>query len=124
MLLADVAAFLSNVAILLRSEDHGSDKAFHALSDMHSMFASSSALGAARKKARFPLAGPKLLFYASNLGRMSRARLLARLEAYRTRLEQEKEQDSALKKGSLDPLVLGHQREAGPQPVAKIEEIA
>lgn len=124
MLLADVAAFLSNAAILVNSEDHGSDKAFLALSDMHAMFASSSTPGSPRKKARFPLAGPKLLFYASNLGRMPRARLLARMEAYRTRLVHEQEQDTALQQGSSDPLVLGQQRTTDPLRVAKIEEIA
>ena len=107
---------------LLEKRKKTSDKAFLALSDLYRI--ASYPVKKDRKKRLFPLAAPKLLFYASNLGRMPRTSLLQQMAVYRNHLEKEEREDEALRESISQPLApeTKSTRTLGrPQPI--IEEI-
>lgn len=80
-----------------------SDKAYLALSDLYFLYLKKPAGGTRL----YPLAAPKLLFYASNLSRFPRGRLLGEIASYRAKLDKESKEDDSLIAATSQPLNIG-----------------
>lgn len=97
-LLQDAATLLTLPAVRPADADQANreDNAYLALSDLHATFISAKQ----GKKAMHPLAAPKLLFYASNLGRIPRKQALAQVDLLIAKLEAEQAESSALQESA------------------------
>ena len=125
MLLGDVESILHMPRIVNVGDQHEpSDKAFLALCDLYRTF--STKRKKESEKRLFPLGAPKLLFYASNLGRMPRGQLRRDLSIYRDGLSREETDDGALQEAVSQRFSLsGPLPAVSPvKPTMRIEEIS
>lgn len=120
LLLDDVQKLLWLPRVTLE-DTTSSDKTYLALSDLYNLYSKKSAGG----KRLHPLAAPKLLFYASNLSRFPRRRLLEEIASYRAKLEDESKEADSLRAATSEPLNIGTlpSRKQDTMQSAKIVEI-
>lgn len=106
------------------------DKVYLLLSDLYTSFTSPLGPAIPGRKKLYPLAGPKILFYLSNLPRISRQSLPHDIEKYQGRLRRENEEKAEVAGVASNKLSIHSKVESGSPGMrvpesgrAKIEEI-